>query len=146
MGVLCTCCIKSKRKDIDEGEVVKSVGNKQSLILNSKVPSGSMAYNDDSNEAAELATFGAGCYWGTENWYVQKFDHRDGLIGYAVGFMSNDPNAIKNPSYNHVCSGTTGHVEVFHIRFDSSKVSYEQLVRHLFVFHDPTTMNRQEND
>ena len=105
-----------------------------------------MAYESGGGEDAQLATFGAGCYWGTENWYVKKFDHNGGIVGYAVGFMSNNPNAIKNPSYNHVCSGRTGHVEVFHIRFDPSKVSYEQLVRHFFVFHDPTTPDRQEQD
>merc|ERR1719353_1515252 len=99
MGSICTCCFKPRK--IYE--------------------SGSMQYEDGASETTELATFGAGCYWGTENWYVQKFDYREGLIGYAVGFMSQDPNAVKNPTYNQVCSGMTGHVEVFHMRFDSTK-------------------------
>ena len=100
-----------------------------------------MKYEEGGGDVAEMATFGAGCYWGTENWFVVKFDKRAALLGYAVGFMSADPNAVKNPSYNLVCSGSTGHVEVAHLRFDSSKVSFEELVRHFFVFHDPTTLN-----
>ena len=68
------------------------------------------------------------------------------LLGYAVGFMSSDPSAPRNPSYKQVCSGTTGHVEVFHIRFDKRKTTFEELCKFLFTFHDPTTPNQQGND
>lgn len=51
-----------------------------------------------------------------------------------------------SPSYREVCSGTTGHVEVLHFRFDSNKINFEELVRYFFTFHDPTTLNRQGND
>ena len=56
------------------------------------------------------------------------------------------PSARANPSYEQVCSGTTGHVEVLHLKFDPSKASYEDLVRFFYSFHDPTTANRQGND
>ena len=51
-----------------------------------------------------------------------------------------------NPSYRAVCSGTTGHVEVYDCVFDGNEETYEQLVRHFFMFHDPTTLNKQGND
>lgn len=47
----------------------------------------------------EFATFGAGCYWGTEKWFISKFKFVDAITGYAVGFMSPDEDAIKNPTY-----------------------------------------------
>ena len=65
----------------------------------------------------------------------------------SVGYMNPDPNPKnKNPSYEEVCDGTTGHVEVVHLLFDSSKGSFEELCKFLFVFHDPTTKYRQGND
>ena len=107
-----------------------------------------MNYNLTGDPNEELATFGAGCYWGTEKYYATNFQkqHPNSLLGYAVGFMSPDPNAVENPAYRAVCSGMTGHVEVLHIKFDKSKVSYEKLVKHLFTFHDPTTKEGQGND
>ena len=64
------------------------------------------------------------------------------ILGTSVGFMSPDPNAMKNPTYIEVCSGKTGHVEVAHILFDNSVVNYKELVKFFFTFHDPTTLNR----
>lgn len=63
----------------------------------------------------------------------------------AVGFMG-PPSSGANPSYRDVCSGTTGHVEVYDCEFDGNEETYEQLVRHFFMFHDPTTLNKQGND
>mmetsp|Transcript_6571 Transcript_6571/g.10569 ORF Transcript_6571/g.10569 Transcript_6571/m.10569 type:complete len:151 (+) Transcript_6571:226-678(+) len=60
--------------------------------------------------------------------------------------MSPVENSPANPNYRQVCSGETGHVEVLHFRYDKRKVSYEQLVRYFFQFHDPTTFNKQGND
>lgn len=97
----------------------------------------------------ETMTVGAGCYWGTEKWYAKHFGEdwkRNGaVLATAVGFMG--PKGTKpHPTYREVCSGKTGHVEVCQIRYDSSKTTYEDLVSHLFTFHDPTTLNRQGND
>jgi peptide-methionine (S)-S-oxide reductase len=99
----------------------------------------------------ETLTVGAGCYWGTEKWYAKHFaedwkTNGDGaVLATAVGFMG-PPGVKPNPTYREVCSGTTGHVEVCQIRYDSTKTTYEDLVSHLFTFHDPTTANRQGND
>jgi peptide-methionine (S)-S-oxide reductase len=67
------------------------------------------------------------------------------VLATAVGFMG-PPGVKPDPTYREVCSGTTGHVEVCQIRYDASKTSAEDLMCHLFTFHDPTTANRQGND
>ena len=68
------------------------------------------------------------------------------MLGTSVGFMNKDSNAAPNPSYQDVCTRSTGYVEVAHILFDKSKVSYEELVRFFFSFHDPTQQDRQRQD
>ena len=92
----------------------------------------------------ELATFGAGCYWGTEKFYSTSFSkiYPNSILGICVGFMSAYPNASPNPTYEQVCNRGTGYVEVAHINFDSNKVSYEDLVKFFYTFHDPTTLNK----
>ena len=79
-----------------------------------KLQSGNLA-----NE--EFATFGAGCYWGTEKYFVTLFQkqHPGYVLGQAVGFMSPDKDAPANPKYREVCNGGTTHVEVLHLRFDN---------------------------
>lgn len=96
----------------------------------------------------ELATFGAGCYWGTEKYLATKFLqlHPGSILGHSVGFMSPNENAPANPTYRQVCAGKTTHVEVLQLKFDNTIVSYEDIVRFFFTFHDPTTKDRQEND
>jgi peptide-methionine (S)-S-oxide reductase len=56
------------------------------------------------------------------------------------------PSAKPNPTYREVCTGRTGHVEVYDCTFEGDELTYEKLVRHFFAFHDPTTLNRQGND
>ena len=92
----------------------------------------------------KLASFGAGCFWGTEKYYARDFEkaHPGSIIGTSVGFMNPDPNAKPNPSYDEVCEGTTGHIEVVYILYDQSKASFEDLCKHFYTFHDPTTHQR----
>eukprot|EP01035_Chromulina_nebulosa_P017171 gene17171-22687_t len=94
------------------------------------------------------ACFGAGCYWGTEKFFKIDFGNKiaPGSIKHgAVGFMGPE-TAKKNPTYREVCSGTTQHVEVYDLEFNGDETTYENLVKHFFTFHDPTTKNRQGND
>ena len=93
------------------------------------------------------ATFGAGCYWGTEKWFAKDFneDTPGSVLATAVGFMG-PPGCKANPTYHEVCSGRTGHVEVCQVKYDPSATSYEDLASHFYTFHDPTTRNRQGND
>jgi len=86
----------------------------------------------------EFATFGAGCFWGVE----ARFRELNGVLDATSGYMGGKPN----PSYQAVCSGTTGHAEVVQLRFDADLVSYETLLALFFEMHNPTTLDRQGPD
>ena len=86
----------------------------------------------------EIATFGAGCFWGVE----ARFRAVEGVLDATSGYMGGQPD----PNYKLVCSGTTGHAEVVQIRFDPEKVSYASLLALFFAMHNPTTVNRQGPD
>ncbi len=87
----------------------------------------------------ELATFGAGCFWGVE----LRFSELDGVLSTDVGYMGGQ---LDEPTYQQVCTDTTGHAEVVQISFDPSKISFEQLLNCFWQWHDPTTLNRQGPD
>jgi len=103
---------------------------------------------ENAAEAHNKACFGAGCYWGTEKYFVKDFVKKNPgvTVKGAVGFMG-PPGCKKNPGYREVCSGTTGHVEVYDMEFSpAGPETFESLCRFFYQFHDPTTMNRQGND
>ncbi len=87
----------------------------------------------------EKATFGAGCFWGVE----AAFHKIEGVASTTVGYAG---GSFKDPTYEDVCSGKTGHAEVVQVEYDLSKVSYEELLRVFWNIHDPTTLNRQGPD
>lgn len=91
------------------------------------------------NEKLSVATFGAGCFWGVE----ELFRKLKGVYNTAVGYMGGE---LENPSYEQVCSATTGHAEVVQIHFDSDKFSFESLLQLFWDNHNPTTPNRQGPD
>jgi peptide-methionine (S)-S-oxide reductase len=95
--------------------------------------------NDQSAENADVATFGAGCFWCVE----AVFQEVDGVLAVQSGYAG---GKIENPSYRQVCTGTTGHAEVCQIQFDPKRVSYDDLLQVFWRTHDPTTLNRQGND
>ena len=82
------------------------------------------------------ATFGAGCFWGVE----AAFRQLDGVTRTRVGYAGGHTD---NPSYEDVCSHTTGHAEVVEATYDPEQVSYEELLRVFWGKHDPTQLNRQ---
>jgi len=86
-----------------------------------------------------IATFGGGCFWCTET----IFQRVEGVEQVLPGYMG---GTTEYPTYEEVCTGTTGHAEVIHIQYDPAKVSYETLLAIFFKTHDPTTLNRQGND
>src|SRR6476660_493572 len=98
-----------------------------------------MTTENGTTTRTEKATFGAGCFWQVE----VAFRELDGVIDTAVGY---EGGHVDNPTYEQVCTGTTGHVEVCQVTFDPSKVDFETLVEKYLEIHDPTQLNRQGPD
>lgn len=92
-----------------------------------------------SESTQTIATFGSGCFWCTE----AIFEMQAGVSDVTSGYMGGE---TPNPTYEQVCTGTTGHAEVVQITFDPAIISFEDLVHLLFRSHDPTTLNRQGAD
>jgi peptide-methionine (S)-S-oxide reductase len=89
--------------------------------------------------ATEIAVLGGGCFWCLE----AVFDRLRGVQGVESGYAGGHG---ANPTYEDVCSGDTGHIEVVRIRFDPAQLSFRDLLRVFFAIHDPTTKDRQGND
>ena len=87
----------------------------------------------------QTMTLGGGCFWCTEAVYVQVRGVLDVESGYSNGH-------VRQPSYEDVCSGTTGHNEVVKLVYDPAVISTREVLEIFFVIHDPTTLNRQGND
>jgi len=86
-----------------------------------------------------IATLAGGCFWCLEAVY----DQMKGVVAVESGYIGGQGN---DPTYESVCSGGTGHAEAVRITFDSTVVSYRELLEVFFVIHDPTTLNRQGHD
>jgi peptide-methionine (S)-S-oxide reductase len=89
--------------------------------------------------STELATLAGGCFWCLEAVFLELKGVHGAKSGYAGGRRP-------NPTYEQVCTGTTGHAEVVQVTFDPSVISYRDLLDVFFTIHDPTTLNRQGND
>lgn len=89
--------------------------------------------------ATEIATLGGGCFWCTEAVYQELKGVQQVESGYTGGH-------IPNPTYENICTGTTGHAEVVRLTFDPEVVSYRDILEVFFTIHDPTTLNRQGAD
>jgi len=87
----------------------------------------------------EIATFGAGCFWGIEAAFRRLPGVVDAVVGYSGGHTA-------NPTYKDVCTDETGHAEVVQVTFDPARLSYDQLLSAFWEMHDPTQVNRQGPD
>lgn len=94
---------------------------------------------EQESKEAGIATFGAGCFWCVE----AVFQQVDGVLSVESGYAG---GTVKNPTYRQICGGNTGHAEVCQIRYDPSKISFDELLEIFWLMHDPTTLNRQGND
>lgn len=92
-----------------------------------------------TDQATEVATLGAGCFWCVE----AVLEQVDGILAVESGYMG---GSVDNPSYKAVCTGTTGHAEVVQVTFDPERISYEAVLAWFWRLHDPTTLNRQGAD
>jgi peptide-methionine (S)-S-oxide reductase len=96
--------------------------------------------NDKQNASnIDTATFGAGCFWCVE----AQFQMLEGVVKSESGYSGGH---VKNPSYEEVCRGTTGHAEVIQVTYDKTKLSYEDMLQAFWQSHDPTQLNRQGGD
>ncbi|MCH7686219.1 MAG: peptide-methionine (S)-S-oxide reductase MsrA [Planctomycetes bacterium] len=86
-----------------------------------------------------ITTFGAGCFWGVE----AAFRQIQGVTATAVGYLG---GTLENPTYQDVCTGSTGHAEVVQVEYDPAQIAYEDLLDVFWKCHDPTTLNRQGPD
>jgi peptide-methionine (S)-S-oxide reductase len=91
------------------------------------------------NKNLETATLAAGCFWCVEAVFDDLKGVEDVVSGYSGGHL-------ENPTYQQVCSETTGHAEVVQIRFNPEEISFKEILQVFFTVHNPTTLNRQGND
>lgn len=92
-----------------------------------------------SSTKYETAILAGGCFWGVQ----ELIDGLNGVVASQVGYTGGD---VENPNYELISTGLTNHAEAIEITFDPKKISYEELLKFFFTIHDPTTLNRQEND
>lgn len=91
------------------------------------------------NSKYQIVTFGSGCFWCTE----AVFQNVKGVISVISGYSG---GTTKNPTYEEVCGGKTGHAEVIQLKYNPDIISYDELLEIFWKSHDPTTLNRQGND
>lgn len=97
------------------------------------------SYANGQVKKSEKATFGMGCFWCSE----ALFQRLDGVLAVRSGY---EGGVVPNPTYEEVCSGTTGHAEVIEVTYNPLKIKYNELLEVFWKSHDPTTLNRQGAD
>lgn len=129
----------AQEKSADAKSVAKSTTAKSTAAAKGDKTTATAEKPEESNAKTEKATFGGGCFWCMEAVYESIPGVKSAVSGYSGGF-------IKNPSYEMVCTGETGHAEVVQVTYDPKVVSYEKLLNVFWHSHDPTTLNQQGPD
>jgi len=125
--------------NITESDLVDFSLTSYGQKLLSPKPTGKKSESKFPYDTLQKASFGAGCFWGVEELFLQQL----GVVATVVGYMGGN---LVNPTYKDVCTGTTGHAEVIEIIFDLTIISYESLLEIFWKNHNPTTLNRQGPD
>lgn len=124
----------------DATEPPETVVEKQDTTVSADVTEKpETAVEEPETEETGIATFGAGCFWCVE----AVFQQLEGVLSVESGYCG---GTVQNPTYRQICDGNTGHAEVCQIRFDPSKITFDELLEVFWRTHDPTTLNRQGND
>lgn len=110
-----------------------------SLVINVAYSKAEDKISQTGNSRLDTATFASGCFWCGE----AKFSALRGVLKVTSGYTG---GRTPYPSYEQVCSGTTGHAEAFNVIYDTSLITYDELLEAFFMSHDPTQLNRQGND
>ncbi len=109
------------------------------ILINTVIMSKGAEPMSQHSDTLEVATLGGGCFWCIE----AVFENVEGVVDVVNGYAGGH---VPNPTYEAVCSGTTGHAEVCQIRFNPKVISYREILEIFFAVHDPTTLNRQGAD
>jgi peptide-methionine (S)-S-oxide reductase len=96
-------------------------------------------FKEKSQMDKQQITLGGGCFWCTE----AVFELVDGVLAVESGYCN---GSTLNPTYEQICTGTTGHAEVVQVSFDAQQIALRELLEIFFTIHDPTSLNRQGND
>lgn len=113
-----------------------SISQTNSKTINSMIDN---TENLSKEQKIDTAIFAAGCFWCVEG----QLKHLDGVQSVKSGYIG---GTVQQPTYEQVCTGTTGHAEAVRVIYDANKITYDQLLAAFFVSHDPTQLNRQGND
>jgi peptide-methionine (S)-S-oxide reductase len=113
--------------------------NQKQNNMNSGTTEPAQKNQDNPGPDVDTATFGAGCFWCVE----AIFERLIGVLSVESGYSGGH---VKDPTYNDVCAGNTGHAEVIRLTYDKTKISFDELLEVFWKTHDPTTPGRQGND
>ncbi len=116
-----------------------ATGESKLKLMNDQSTIAAFAGDSMNSSETDTATFGAGCFWCVEAIFQQV----EGVLKVKSGYCGGH---VVNPTYEQVCSKTTGHAEVAQLIFDPKKISFDELLEIFWQTHDPTTLNRQGND
>ena len=113
--------------------------NEQMLMSDIIKMTDSIKPKANTNKSQHIATLAGGCFWCIEGAFSQVQGIHTAISGYMGGYN-------KNPSYEEICTGKSGHAEVVQLSFEPAIISYQQILKIFFTLHDPTQLNRQGND
>lgn len=138
-AVIMNRCIKKKNMRLILSGILLAITFASCASNQTKTASYNMSDSTISNVKTDTATFGAGCFWCVE----AVFQRLEGVLKVTSGYSGGH---IENPTYEEVCSKSSGHVEVARIIYDPSKITFDELLEVFWQTHDPTTPNQQGND